>query len=426
MGSSDTIKKIATSAITAGVASQINIPLPDTHSGADKFYNDLTNGVIDGFSNGMVDFTINGGSFEEALKSSFRNSLVDAISASTYFYGVKPIDVDGSDIDAFINNLAHKMAAAGVGCVSAKAKKQSCDAGALGAAVGEMVADYRIMRGEEPKKGSKEYNKALNAAKLTAGSLALIAGEDVDTAVNSAQVAVENNTLTSSGKGMGHDIRFATATVNYDEQKAFNQIQRKLAQFTKADNSENAAKALNSILYIARKSKVVDFVYFNAGGSWLPYSGTRSYAMNVHNGKIYQIEEFSFDSRGLPLNTQHINKKALLPDIGVAGGIGRVTYSQKGFPDRGELVSSALGGYNANYSGKIKLIQGTVSIANTDAYGRVVSTAVGVELSGSSLIKLGGIATGGSKGRPISTDQWGFKYDKDVNINGVGGGFASK
>ncbi|UNU72750.1 hypothetical protein LU293_06455 [Moraxella nasovis] len=43
--------------------------------------------------------------------------------------------------------------------------------------------------------GSDEYNKILNTARLTAGSVALLYGFDVDTAVGSAGEAVENNAL---------------------------------------------------------------------------------------------------------------------------------------------------------------------------------------------------------------------------------------
>ncbi|MFC0821251.1 DUF6973 domain-containing protein [Moraxella marmotae] len=45
------------------------------------------------------------------------------------------------------------------------------------------------------KQWEREYNKILNTAKLTAGSIALLYGFDVDTAVGSAGVAVENNSL---------------------------------------------------------------------------------------------------------------------------------------------------------------------------------------------------------------------------------------
>lgn len=46
--------------------------------------------------------------------------------------------------------------------------------------------------------GTPEYNKILNTAKLTAGSVALLYDFDVDTAVGGAEEAVENNALLKS------------------------------------------------------------------------------------------------------------------------------------------------------------------------------------------------------------------------------------
>ena len=60
---------------------------------------------------------------------------MDVFAGEAFSKGVK--DIDGDD---FARNLAHKLAAAGVGCVAASAKNQSCDAGAIGAAVSNMVA----------------------------------------------------------------------------------------------------------------------------------------------------------------------------------------------------------------------------------------------------------------------------------------------
>lgn len=108
------------------------------------------------------------------------------------------------DGDDFARNLAHKLAAASGGCVAAGAKSQDCDAGAIGAAVGEMVGDYLIKPSQEIvlDDGSvvavltdNEISTIHNIAKLSAGSIALLSHVDVDTAANSAQTAVENNAI---------------------------------------------------------------------------------------------------------------------------------------------------------------------------------------------------------------------------------------
>lgn len=109
-------------------------------------------------------------------------------AAETFSSFVK--DFDSND---FADNLAHKLVAAGVGCVSASAKKQSCDAGALGAAVGEMLGDYLV---DDPNAlTDAQRQEIINAAKLVAGSVALLTNVDVNTAANSAGIAVENNSV---------------------------------------------------------------------------------------------------------------------------------------------------------------------------------------------------------------------------------------
>ncbi|WP_019671788.1 VENN motif pre-toxin domain-containing protein [Psychrobacter lutiphocae] len=82
-----------------------------------------------------------------------------------------------------------------MGCIAASAKNQSCDAGAIGAAVGEMVGDYLVEQGNESNLSAADKRYILNRAKLVAGTVALAVGADVDTAANSAGVAVENNAI---------------------------------------------------------------------------------------------------------------------------------------------------------------------------------------------------------------------------------------
>ncbi|WP_208596149.1 putative toxin [Psychrobacter lutiphocae] len=109
----------------------------------------------------------------------------------------------GIDADDFARNLAHKLSAAGVGCIAASAKNQSCDAGAIGAAVGEMVAEMFPPPMDGVAYDSEEERNIINASKLTAGTIALLAGTDVNTAAQTAQTAVENNALkffTTTGK----------------------------------------------------------------------------------------------------------------------------------------------------------------------------------------------------------------------------------
>ena len=155
---------------------------------ADTFGQKLANGVGTGVTQAVADAAINGVSFEEALKNSLRSSLVDVFAASIFTGIVKPIDADD-----FARNLAHKLVAAGVGCVTASAKQQSCDAGAIGAAIGEIFGDY-LVDGSSSFTPEQEA-EIIDAAKLLAGSVALLTNVDVSTAANSAGMAVKNNSL---------------------------------------------------------------------------------------------------------------------------------------------------------------------------------------------------------------------------------------
>ena len=72
-----------------------------------------------------------------------------------------------------MSNIAHKLAAGLTGCLSATAKKQDCEAGAVGSIIGEMVGDWlvteklkQIIESGEIKLGSDEYNKLLILTKL--------------------------------------------------------------------------------------------------------------------------------------------------------------------------------------------------------------------------------------------------------------------
>ncbi|OPH36792.1 DUF637 domain-containing protein, partial [Moraxella atlantae] len=194
LGKSETIKQLAFAAVTAGVSAKLDSTI--LQGVGDKTLNDrFIRGIVNGTSNALVDSAVNGTSLEEALKRSLRASIVDAGTGYVFTNAVK-----GLDSDALVDNIAHKLAAGLVGCASAELNKQSCEAGALGAAVGEMVGDY-LVTGEVQKlidsgvivPGSAEYNRIVNTGKLTAASIALLYGLDVNTAANSAGNAIENN-----------------------------------------------------------------------------------------------------------------------------------------------------------------------------------------------------------------------------------------
>ncbi|ANB92123.1 hypothetical protein MOVS_09220 [Moraxella ovis] len=181
---------------------------------------------------------------------------MDAAAAGIYTHGVKPLDFNDTE---FITNVAHKLAAGLTGCLSAKAKDQSCEAAAVGAIIGEMVGDWMsnahevtLPDGEKVLILSDEdKQKILNTAKLAAGSIALLYDFDVDTAANEALVAVRWN-----------------ATGKHPQQH----------RNTKRDIfGENSAIA-----------KFGDMIITNVSGSIYGYT----MVINAKNGKVYATDKF--------------------------------------------------------------------------------------------------------------------------------------
>lgn len=215
LGKSSTIKQMAQATITAGVAQGIDNYLGKALTETQKVGNGAVNagvndklvrGIVQGAGGALTENLLYGTDFETALKNNLMAQLVDGVSAHVYSEHVK-----GLDTNAFIDNISHKLAAGLTGCISAKAKDKSCEAGAVGAVIGEMVGDwmtndYEIeINGKKYltfEKGSAEYNKILNTAKLTAGSIALLYDFDVDTATQSAEHAVVNNVFVNNAKQM--------------------------------------------------------------------------------------------------------------------------------------------------------------------------------------------------------------------------------
>jgi hypothetical protein len=92
------------------------------------------------------------------------------------------------------DDLAHKLAHALAGCVAGAAAGGACKDGAVGGAVGEIVAQLM-----PPKNGiaysDSEKNNVLALSKLVAGAASAYAGGNAQTAITTAETAVQNNAL---------------------------------------------------------------------------------------------------------------------------------------------------------------------------------------------------------------------------------------
>jgi len=192
LGSKETVKNLAASVVTAGLLSQVSSALnlkPDTSGFSARLMNNFTTAV----GSTLVQTAIKGGDLEENLKVALLAGLAGAIQGELASQIGTHLDkVDPSAFEYTIHKIAHAAA----GCAAAAATKSSCEAGAIGAGVGEIVAGLMIPEGKTALDlTDDERTSIINTSKLVAGTTAAFAGYDVNTAANSANTAVENNSL---------------------------------------------------------------------------------------------------------------------------------------------------------------------------------------------------------------------------------------
>ncbi|MPX38594.1 hypothetical protein CPI06_00245, partial [Moraxella catarrhalis] len=188
LGSKQNIKQMTFAIASAGIGSKINksLGLSNTDITQAGFNDRLIKGIADGTSRGLLESAVYGVDLEEALKQSLTKELV-GLGTQNIFKDIIH-DIDG---DTLARNIAHKLAAGLTGCLSAKAAGNRCEAGSIGAVVGEMWGDHQV---DDPNTLTQaQKDKLINQAKLIAGITAAFAGEDVNVAAGVAAEAVENN-----------------------------------------------------------------------------------------------------------------------------------------------------------------------------------------------------------------------------------------
>lgn len=132
-----------------------------------------------------MDTAINGGSLSDNLETALLNSSVNAAHGFA-----------ASGIKDFENQyILHKILHAAAGCAATAAKQAECEAGAIGAGVGEVVAE--LLPDPESSSSYEEYRKARERqqllAQFIAGTIAAYSGYDAQTAIDIANTAVTNN-----------------------------------------------------------------------------------------------------------------------------------------------------------------------------------------------------------------------------------------
>ncbi|MDO9571255.1 MAG: DUF637 domain-containing protein [Hydrogenophaga sp.] len=183
---SETVKGIIAAALTAGVLDKLNAT--QTLSDLSKktgFSDKLTYNLINAGGRALTNTAINGGNLEDALKQALIGGLVDTVHGQV----ASQFKVLESEY------LAHKLAHALAGCVAGAAAGGACKDGAIGAAVGEVIAGPGGLL--KPKNGmfytEEEKRNVLAVAKLVGGAVSAYAGGDAQTAITTAETAVTNN-----------------------------------------------------------------------------------------------------------------------------------------------------------------------------------------------------------------------------------------
>lgn len=196
LGSKDAVKNLVASVVTAGLLSQVSTALnlkPDSTLISDRLMNNFTSSV----GSTLVQTAIKGGNLEDNLQIALLAGLAGALQgelASQIGTSLDKVDPNA------LEYIVHKIAHAAVGCAAAAATKASCEAGAIGAGVGEIVAQLMIPQEKTALDlTDDERVRIKDTSKLIAGTTAAFAGYDVNTAANSADIAVENNSLPKLG-----------------------------------------------------------------------------------------------------------------------------------------------------------------------------------------------------------------------------------
>ncbi|WP_064318075.1 DUF637 domain-containing protein [Bibersteinia trehalosi] len=187
-GAGAAIIALAMAVVSAGVADKLANTV-NVNSGnlyLDKFSQNL----IQAGSTATVQTAINGGKFTKALENAIYTALIDTAHAelAKNIKGIK----SQADANKWYREAAHKIAHAVAGCGVAAGRGGKCTDGALGAVLGEVVAEV-LSGGVKPCKD--EHAEFLNKTKLIVGSIIAVTGGNVNTAMASAHIAVENNYL---------------------------------------------------------------------------------------------------------------------------------------------------------------------------------------------------------------------------------------
>lgn len=198
LGSSDYIKSLAISVLSAGALSAVGGTAMMQNLEKLKQSGDLVQKIVGNTAQALVNSTIgagintavSGNSLSENLENYLASGAMTALQGTMAQY-IKPLESQGFSIEYVLHKIAHAAA----GCGAAAATKQNCEAGAIGAGVSEVAAEYlRKPKVFESVDDALAYkNQIVEVSKGIAGAVAVVTGYDSNTAVASADNALKNN-----------------------------------------------------------------------------------------------------------------------------------------------------------------------------------------------------------------------------------------
>ncbi|MGQ1604786.1 two-partner secretion domain-containing protein [Acinetobacter baumannii] len=198
LGSSEYIKSLAVSVLSAGALSAVGGTAMMQNLEKLKQSGDLVQKIVGNTAQALVNSTIgagintavSGNSLSENLENYLASGAMTALQGTMAQY-IKPLESQGFSIEYVLHKIAHAAA----GCGAAAATKQSCEAGAIGAGVSEVAAEYlRKPRVFESVDDALAYkNQIVEVSKGIAGAVAIVTGYDSNTAMASADNALKNN-----------------------------------------------------------------------------------------------------------------------------------------------------------------------------------------------------------------------------------------
>ncbi|WP_445407543.1 two-partner secretion domain-containing protein [Acinetobacter seifertii] len=195
LGSKDSAKNLAASVVTAGLMSQVSSALNINLNDMPRLEK-LANNFVQGVGSNIISSSIQGENLSDNLDSIILSGLTSALHADIA-QGIgenfSPLLKDNPDI---FDKVLHKIIHIAAGCAIGSIQKQ-CEAGAIGAGVGEILAETMVNDSLNNQTTINEL-EIKNYGKLLSGIISAYAGYDVNIAANSAETVIENNAFVSA------------------------------------------------------------------------------------------------------------------------------------------------------------------------------------------------------------------------------------